>query len=162
MPEPSDQPEPREPLDRRAFLGHAAVLGAAAAGGLRPAAEGVSPSLGSAAPPSSGAVPATPAPAVAPFELEEITIAELQAGMASGRYTAKGVVQLYFDRIAAMDRTGVALQSIIETNPEALALAEALDQERAAKGARGPPRERAVRSTASRCCSRTTSTPPTG
>jgi amidase len=128
MPEPSDQPEPRDPLDRRAFLGHAAMLGAAAAGGLRPSRVVV----------PAPAVAPSPPPALVPFELEEITIAELQAGMASGRYTAKGVVQLYLERIAAMDRTGVTLQSIIETNPEALALAEALDRERAAKGARGP------------------------
>ncbi len=128
--------EPREAFDRRAFLSHAAVLGAAAAGGVRPAGEGVWPAP--AAAPAPYSAPAVLPRARAPFELEEITIAELQSGMASGRYTAKGVVELYLERIGAMDRTGVALQSIIETNPDAVALAEALDQERAAKGARGP------------------------
>ncbi|MEP6689156.1 MAG: amidase [Gemmatimonadales bacterium] len=134
MPEPTDSPALPDPFDRRAFLSHAAMLGAAATGGLgwppasRPS--GRIPSLVSA--------PKRATASLAPFELEEITIAELQAGMASGRYTAKRVVELYLERIAAMDRTDVALQSIIETNPEAIALAEALDQERAAKGPRGP------------------------
>ena len=134
MPDPTDATQPREPLDRRAFLSHAAVLGAAATGGLGwlPAVRGIGDAT-SPAVPLAGAVPGA-----APFELEEVTIAQLQAGMASGRYTAKHVVELYLERIAAMDRTGVALQSILETNPEAIALAEALDQERAAKGARGP------------------------
>lgn len=138
MPEPTDAPEPREPLDRRAFLSHAAVLGAAATGGL-----GATRGLGwapAAREPGNRPVSMpghTTAPR-APFELEEATIAELQAGMASGRYTAKRVVELYLERIAAMDRADVALESILETNPEALALAEALDQERAGKGARGP------------------------
>ena len=134
MPEPTDAPDLREPLDRRAFLSHAAVLGAAATGGLgwSPAARGPGP------PRRRRRRRGVRLPPWPPFELEEITIAELQAGMASGRYTAKRVVELYLERIAAMDRKDVALQAIIETNPEALALAEALDRERAAKGPRGP------------------------
>src|SRR5438034_808929 len=89
-------PEHREPLDRRAFLSHAAVLGAAAAGGVR------LPDVGPAAPRS--VTGSTSAPAG--FELEEVTVAELQAGMASGRYTARRIVEQYLERIAAMDRTG--------------------------------------------------------
>jgi amidase len=58
--------------------------------------------------------------------------------MASGRYTSRGVVEQYLARIAAMDRAGPSLHSIIETNPGALDLAEQLDRERAAKGPRGP------------------------
>ena len=126
-------PEHREDLDRRAFLGHAAVLGAAAAGGVKlPGAldAGVAPH----APPR----PDHAAPTIAAFELEEITVAELQAGMSSGRYTARKVVELYLGRIAAMDRTGVTLQALLETNPDALTRAEELDRERAAKGSRGP------------------------
>jgi amidase len=121
-------PEHREAFDRRAFLGHAAVLGAAAAGGVRMPA-------GSEAAAGPESAPSSPA---GPFELEEATVAELQAGMASGRYTARGATELYLERIAAMDRAGVTLQSIIETNPDALAEAEELDRERAARGARGP------------------------
>jgi amidase len=134
MSEPSDAPQPREPLDRRAFLSRAAVLGAAASAGV-----GWAPRTGgSRGPATTTGAPIGPPRATAPFELEEITVAELQTGMASGRYTAKRVVELYLERIAAMDRAGASLGSIIETNPEALALAEALDRERAAKGARGP------------------------
>jgi amidase len=84
-----------------------------------------------------GVVPNAP-PTIAAFELEEVTVAELQAGMASGRYTARKVVELYLGRIAALDRTGVSLQAILETNPDALTRAEELDRERAAKGSRGP------------------------
>jgi len=126
-------PEQREDLDRRAFLGHAAVLGAAVAGGMK-----LPGSAGGAAMPPSPSSPGRAAPAIAPFELEEVTVAELQAGMSSGRYSARHVVELYLGRIAAMDRTGVSLQSIIETNPDALTRAEELDRERAAKGTRGP------------------------
>jgi amidase len=138
MPEPTDAPDPREPLDRRAFLSHAAVLGAAATGALGWTPSPGGPGTAPARTPAPAASPSRAALSLVPFELEEITIAELQAGMASGRYTGRRVVELYLERIAAMDRTGAALQAILETNPEALALAEALDRERAAKGPRGP------------------------
>jgi amidase len=127
--------EPREPLDRRAFLGHAGVLGAAVAAGGLPV-HGAVPLETSAASDCSVRPPATAL--LQPFELEEISVAELQAGMASGRYTARRVVELYLQRIAAMDRQGVSLHAIIETNPDALEIADQLDRERQAKGARGP------------------------
>ncbi|HEX3276524.1 MAG TPA: amidase [Gemmatimonadales bacterium] len=128
-------PDPREPLDRRAFLGHAAVLGAAAAGGAAlPAAATAPPRADSprADSPRGRAVASTD------FDLEEITLAALQAGLASGRYTSRGVAQQYLDRIAAMDRAGPGLHAILETNPEALDLADQLDRERAAGKTRGP------------------------
>jgi amidase len=71
-------------------------------------------------------------------ELEELTIAQMQARMASGQLTARRLVEMYLERIEALDRSGPAIRSIIETNPEALAIAEALDRERAATGPRGP------------------------
>jgi amidase len=74
----------------------------------------------------------------APFELDEVTVAELQSRMGSGRYTARRVVELYLERIAAMNLEGAALRAIIETNPDALGQADELDRERKAKGARGP------------------------
>ena len=120
--------DPSEPIARRTFLNRVAVVGAAAAGGM------ATPAVAAAA----ARTRFHPAPATPPFDLEEITVAELQAGMASGRYTARGVVEQYLARIAAMDRTGPSLRSIIETNPDAIELAEQLDRERAAKGARGP------------------------
>jgi amidase len=124
-------PEPREPIARRTFLTHAAVLGAAAAGRVSPN-PGVMPA---AASPNSDVHRRVKDPS---FELEDITVAELQAGMASGRYTARGVVEQYLARITAMDRAGPSLHSIIEANPEALDLAEQLDRERATRGPRGP------------------------
>ena len=80
-----------------------------------------------------------PAPAeVKPFELDEITVAELQDGMKSGKYTSRSITQKYLDRIAAIDRSGPALNSVIELNPDALSIADAMDAERRAKGPRGP------------------------
>ncbi len=72
------------------------------------------------------------------FELDEITIAELQQGMESGKFTARSIAEKYLARIEAIDKSGPALNSVIQTNPDALAIADALDKERKAKGARGP------------------------
>src|SRR6266571_2631702 len=108
-------------MDRRTFVGLAAAGGAAAVESRVPAlARGVS------------------RPSAAPFELEEATIAELQAGMKSGKYTARGLTAAYVQRIDALDRKGPALRAVLEVNPDALAQAEALDAERKAKGPRGP------------------------
>jgi amidase len=73
-----------------------------------------------------------------PFEFGEATIADLQAGMQSGKYTALSLAEKYLARIEAIDRQGPALRSVIEVNPDALALADALDKERKEKGPRGP------------------------
>jgi amidase len=78
-----------------------------------------------------------PAPAKE-FELEELTISELQDGMKSGRFTARSLVKKYLDRIDDIDKHGPELNSVIEINPDATAIAEALDRERKEKGARGP------------------------
>jgi amidase len=75
---------------------------------------------------------------VSAFELEEKTIAELQAGMQSGQYSARSLVAQYIGRIDALDRQGPVLRHVLETNPEALAIADALDAERKAGRARGP------------------------
>ena len=72
------------------------------------------------------------------FDLEETSIAELQQGMSSGKLTSRAVTEKYLARIEALDRRGPAVNSVIEVNPDALALAEASDKERKAKGARGP------------------------
>lgn len=74
----------------------------------------------------------------APFAVEEATIESIQAAMAGGRLTARALVQAYLDRIERLDRSGPTLRSVLETNPDALAIADALDAERRAKGARGP------------------------
>jgi amidase len=73
-----------------------------------------------------------------PFELEEMTIAGLQAGMKSGKWTAHSLTEMYLARIEAIDKSGPAINAVIEMNPDALKIARALDQERKAKGLRGP------------------------
>ena len=77
-------------------------------------------------------------PKVPTFELEEITIAELQEGMKSGKYTARAIAEKYLARIDAVDKRGPAVNSVIEVNADALAIAEASDKERKQKGPRGP------------------------
>src|SRR3954462_6292830 len=72
------------------------------------------------------------------FALEEMTAAKLQDAMTSGRYTSRQITELYLRRIDAIDRSGPELRSVIEVNPDALAMADALDAERKAKGPRGP------------------------
>lgn len=64
------------------------------------------------------------------FELEELTIADLQKGMQSGRWTARKLVDRYLERIAAIDKSGPGLNSVIEINPDARSIAEGLDRER--------------------------------
>lgn len=73
-----------------------------------------------------------------PFVLEEATIADMQLAIDQGKLTSKQLVQMYLDRIAKYDDQGVSLQAVLTLNPDALSIAEALDQERAAKGPRGP------------------------
>ena len=75
---------------------------------------------------------------IAPFALEETTLADLQAAMASGRMTAHSITQQYIDRIHALDRTGPTLRTVIEINPDALSIADTLDRERKAGRVRGP------------------------
>lgn len=74
--------------------------------------------------------------AIKDFELEEITINELQAGMKSGKYTARSLVEAYLARIEEVDKNGPRVNSVIELNPEALVIADALDKERREKGSR--------------------------
>ncbi len=80
----------------------------------------------------------TAATAARAFRIEEKSVAQLQQAMASGRVTSKRLVQLYLARIKAIDKAGPKINAVIEVNPDALAIAEALDKERKAKGPRGP------------------------
>jgi amidase len=75
---------------------------------------------------------------VQPFELDEVTIADLQKALMAGTLTARSLTQKYLSRIEEIDKNVPALHSIIEINPDALAIADALDKERKEKGARGP------------------------
>ena len=74
----------------------------------------------------------------APFALDEMSVADLQSAMAAGRMTAHSITQQYIDRIQALDRTGPTLRAILEINPDALSIADALDRERKAGKVRGP------------------------
>src|SRR5687767_8813647 len=72
------------------------------------------------------------------FELEEMTITQLQAAMKLGRFTSKSLIAKYMDHISDIDRDGPRLNSVIELNPEASAIAERLDAERKTGRIRGP------------------------
>ncbi|RYY55350.1 MAG: amidase [Chitinophagaceae bacterium] len=72
------------------------------------------------------------------FELDELTVEQLQQGMDSGKYTSAGLVTLYFRRMDELDTSGPKLQAVIERNPDAVKIAEALDGERKAGKKRGP------------------------
>src|SRR5438045_3133743 len=111
-------------MNRRHFLGLVPTGTAAAALSSRvDAAAAVAQADGSAA---------------APFELDETTIDRLQAEMQAGRYTARRITELYLRRIDALNRRGPELRAVIETNPDALTIADSLDAERKAGKVRGP------------------------
>ena len=69
--------------------------------------------------------------------VEEVTITELQAAMKAGRLSAESLVRIYMQRIEELDSAGPTLRSVQELNPDAIAIARALDAERA-RGPRGP------------------------
>ena len=113
-------------MDRRRFLGSSLAAGAATLS---------APFL------SSGllhAANASPRTEVRKFEFDEATIAELSAGMRQGKWTAKRIAEKYLDRIEEIDRRGPKLNSVIETNPDAVRIAEELDRERKQGGERSP------------------------
>ncbi|PYP70621.1 MAG: amidase [Gemmatimonadetes bacterium] len=110
------------PVSRRDFLERSALAGLATIAGPRV----VSPE------------PRAPSPEPQPFELDEATTAGLQEGMRTGKYTSRHLCELYLARIDAMDRRGPTLRAVIETNPDALAVAGQRDEERKAGKLRGP------------------------
>jgi amidase len=72
------------------------------------------------------------------FKWREATIAQLHTAMEAGQSTAVSIVRDYLERIAAMDKSGPAVNAVIELNPDALSIAQALDDERTTRGARSP------------------------
>lgn len=70
--------------------------------------------------------------------MEEMDIDGLQSAMTSGQYTSRQLCQLYLNRITEIDRNGPMLNSVIELNPDALAIADGLDKERKEGKVRGP------------------------
>ena len=97
----------------------------------------VSLAVSAADKPRRAPAPVAKAKAKAAFDIVEASIAELQAAMASGRITSRELVSLYLARIKAVDKAGPKINSVIELNPDAIAIAEALDKERRQSGARG-------------------------
>lgn len=72
------------------------------------------------------------------FELQEVSIEQLQRKMEKGEYTSRSLVELYLKRIKAIDQEGVKLNSVIELNPDALAIAGKCDEERKGGRIRSP------------------------
>ncbi|PUZ25712.1 amidase [Chitinophaga parva] len=106
-------------MNRRHFLKSGSLLGLPALGGL---------SLAAAA---SG-------PVVKDFSLNEATIDQLQQQMKGGAQTSRSITEMYIRRIQEIDQGGPQLRAVIALNPDALEIAAALDQERAAGNVRGP------------------------
>lgn len=77
-------------------------------------------------------------PAAETRDYSELDIDALQMLMEQGDLTSEQLTRFYLDRIEFIDRSGPALNAIIEINPEALEIARALDRERTTSGSRGP------------------------
>ena len=112
-------------LSRRSVL-QTTLLGAASAA--------LAPALSSGRALAAAATPS----AVKPFQFDEATISDLQSRLKSGELSARSLTAAYLARIEEIDKAGPRLNSVIEVNPDALAIAEALDKERKQKGPRGP------------------------
>jgi len=115
-------------LSRRAFVGVGIAGALAAVAAATPSMASAATVLAAHAPPDS----------LPPFELEEATIAQLQQWMASGRHTSRALCEMYLIRISAIDRSGPTLRSVLQLNPDALAIADSLDAERKSGHLRGP------------------------
>jgi len=71
------------------------------------------------------------------FLREEMSIYDIQKGLEQGEITSKELIMYYLHRIASYDQDGPMINAMLEINPEALFIAEALDEERKSRGARG-------------------------
>lgn len=125
-------------LDRRGFLSAAAVAAAAVTVGV--------PAMAEAAPATDmrprddglAEAAAFDDAQAAAFAWNEATLADLQARMVKGTLTSRALTAAYLARIAAVDRAGPTLRSVIETNPDALTIAAERDAERRRGVVRGP------------------------
>ena len=120
---PNHRDAQRTAVSRRDLLrtGSAAVVGA---------------SLGCGPVHQAGQAP--PSAVSPPFELEELTLDQLQDGMQRGVWSARTAAEAYLARIDELDARGPALRAVLEVNPDALAIADELDRERREAGPRGP------------------------
>ena len=127
-------------MDRRLFLNHgtraaltAALLPTVVAS-CQPASDKSTTDNKSGAAPAAGAANSE----AEPFALHEATVADLQDRMAKGTETARSLSEKYLARIKALNEAGPMLRAVIETNPDALTIADGLDKERKAGKLRGP------------------------
>jgi amidase len=104
------------------------------------AAAALAPRVGRASGAAAGGADSATAssPSSQAFDLEETTVADLQGRMSSGRMTSAAICAAYLERIGAIDTSGPTLRSVIEVNPDAIAIAEQRDAERRAGRVRGP------------------------
>lgn len=72
------------------------------------------------------------------FELSENTVDDLQQKMKAGTHTSRSITEAYLKRIAELDQAGPKINSVIEVNPDALSIADAMDSERKEGKVRGP------------------------
>jgi amidase len=107
-------------INRRAFLKNNALGGAVSLAAIASTQADASPT------------------SISPFELEEMSVPELQDAMRTGRFTSRSITEAYLARIEEIDKRGPSINSVIEVNPDAIAIADALDAERKSGGARGP------------------------
>ena len=117
-------------MDRRDFLSASLVTAAAATVG------GVPTRATAQRADATGVDAVTGQPAAFPFA--ELSVVALQSRMTTGALTSRALTAAYLARIDAVDRAGPLLNSVIETNPDALAIADARDAERRAGTVRGP------------------------
>jgi amidase len=118
-------------MDRRKFLRNGSLtgLGLTAVGSMQLTVDSISQEK------NSSKNPLEPNPII---DLEEITAIDLQKKMQSGEQTSVSITNAYLARIEKIDRSGPALNSIIELNPDALKIAASLDNERKQGKIRGP------------------------
>ncbi|MFN9309173.1 amidase [Gemmatimonas sp.] len=116
-------------MDRRHFLNTAGAVAAGAA---------LVPHVTHAAEPADVTDPTTAAAQPPAFAFEEATAAGLLARMQAGTLTSSTLTAAYLARIAAIDAAGPRLRSVIEVNPDAMAMARERDAERRAGRVRGP------------------------
>ena len=119
--------QPSSGIDRRDFLRMGALAGATAVTGLS-----------SAVPASAADQAQSSAAHSAPTQLNEFTILELQAEMAAGHLTAVHLLSYYLTRIKLLDQSGPNVNSVLELNPDAPAIARQRDAERRQGIVRGP------------------------
>jgi amidase len=119
-------------MDRRSLIRQGIAATAAAIAGPALARTGI------AAESTSGPRTSDLGPRTSPFQLEELSVVELQRAMRSGAQTARSIAEQCLTRIDDIDRRGPAINSVIEINPDALAIAQVRDRERRDGRTRGP------------------------